>query len=76
MYKAGYAKYLLSNEDDIQWLAKKKLGEWIQWEEVCIMEDVQKRRDGGKNMPTVGEVFGFSIIPSNRETNHFAQDSQ
>ena len=42
MYKAGYVKYLISNEDDIQFLAKKS-PEWIQRKEVCIMEDVQKK---------------------------------
>ena len=51
MYKAGCAKYILSNEDDIQCLAKKKLEGLIQWGELRIVEDVQKKawRRGGEH---------------------------
>ena len=68
MYKAGYAKYLLSGEDDMKCLAKKKFAWWIQRDEVCITGMFRKRIDGWKNIPTVGAEFEFLIISRNHET--------
>ena len=41
-YNDVYAKYLLSDEDDIQCTANKKFPDWMKCGELCIAEAVQK----------------------------------
>ena len=77
MYKDPYAKYLLGDQGE-QRPSKKKFPEWDKWKNNGVK--VNKRTGAAgreeKNMPTIGEEFGFSIFSRNRETNHREQDSQ
>ena len=73
-YKNPYVEYLLKgNGKGDQCPKKKKFAERIRWGEEGIISDVNTGEVEWevKNMPTVGEGFGFLIISRGyQEWNH------
>ena len=67
---------MLEDIGDAEIPEKKRFAEWIQYNKVAITVDEQTgsvgRKRSVRNMPTVGEEFGFLVIPSGYpERNHF-----
>ena len=79
-YKPKYVEFLIS-DGDLWNMGREMFPEWTQCKNVGIAvaesDGEVECRDFAKNMPSIGEGFGFLIIPMGyREENHFDEGYQ